>query len=51
MIQDPAWVREAAKRRTRVASPLVGILFVAAMGAAFWFGAIWASQAWWPVWR
>lgn len=51
MIDDPAWARQAARPRSRTAGPLAGILFVAAMGAAFWFGAIWASQSWWPVWR
>jgi len=45
------WDREAPRPRLRAGSPIAGILFVAAMGAAFWIGAIWASQAWWPVWR
>jgi len=51
MIQDPAWLREASRPRPKAASSIAGIVFVAAMGAAFWIGAIWASQAWWPVWR
>ena len=51
MAEHPVWARLAARPRPKTASPIAGILFVAAMGAAFWIGAIWASQAWWPVWR
>jgi hypothetical protein len=51
MAELPVGVRPPARARPRAASPIAGILFVAAMGAAFWIGAIWASQAWWPVWR
>jgi hypothetical protein len=46
MAQDPAWGRPALRPRVR-SGPVVGILFVAAMSAAFWLGAIWASQPWW----
>ena len=30
------------------AGAIACIVFVGAMGAAFWIGAIWASQAWLP---
>jgi len=40
--------RFAARRREKPANPVACILFVAAVGASFWIGAIWASQAWWP---
>ena len=48
MAHDPTWERPPASR-TRVrgaGSSIACILFVAAMGAAFWIGTIWASQAW-----
>jgi hypothetical protein len=52
MVQGPAWGRAVAARpRTRSTGPLAGILFVAAMGAAFWVGVAWASQPWWPALR
>lgn len=48
MAHDPAWERTAAPRaRAKGAGGAIAcILFVAAMGAAFWIGTIWASQAW-----
>ena len=48
MAHDPVWVRSSARPRVRAPSPVAGILFVAAMSAAFWIGAVWASQPWWP---
>ena len=51
MAEHPVWARPTARARGKTSSPLIGILFVLAMGAAFWIGAIWASQSWWPVWR
>ena len=47
MAQEPIWVRKAAPRAaSKAASSISCMLFVAAMGAAFWIGAIWASHAW-----
>ncbi|HTX48834.1 MAG TPA: hypothetical protein VME40_05520 [Caulobacteraceae bacterium] len=51
MAHDPVWGRPGVRRRARPPSPLAGILFVAAMSAAFWIGAVWASQPWWPSLR
>jgi len=34
--------------RSKPVNPIACILFVAVMGASFWIGTIWASQAWWP---
>ena len=37
------------RRLTLAAAVLLGclsVIFVAAMGAAFWVGTLWASQAW-----
>jgi hypothetical protein len=52
MAQDPVWGRIAVARpRQRAAGPIAGILFVGAMGAAFWLGALWASQPWWHTLR
>ncbi len=49
MTHHPAWRRQAAPpARAKPTSPIACILFVLAMGAAFWIGTIWASQAWWP---
>jgi hypothetical protein len=53
MAHVPSWDREAApKSRPKGAgSPIACILFVTAMGAAFWVGAIWASQSWFAFTR
>jgi hypothetical protein len=48
MAHDPTWDRTAdthARPKDAKAS-IACILFVAAMGAAFWVGAVWASQHW-----
>jgi hypothetical protein len=48
MAHEPTWGRQAAPRaRSKGASSIACIMLVLAMGAAFWMGAIWASQAWW----
>ena len=49
MSQDPVWDRAIARTRARSPGPIAGICFVGAMAAAFWLGAIWASQSWWPA--
>ncbi len=48
MAHDPTWTSSSSRPpRTRgAAGSIACILFVAAMGAAFWIGAIWASQSW-----
>jgi hypothetical protein len=48
MAHDPYWDRTPAPQtQTRRAGGAIAcILFVGAMGAAFWIGAFWASQAW-----
>jgi hypothetical protein len=48
MAHDPAWDHTAAPnaRRKSAAGSIACILFVAGMGAAFWMGALWASQTW-----
>lgn len=48
MAHGPGWTRQAAPRaRVKGAgAPIACIVFVAAMGAAFWIGTIWASQSW-----
>ncbi|HEY1752036.1 MAG TPA: hypothetical protein VGG29_12280 [Caulobacteraceae bacterium] len=46
MAHEPVWVREAKTRAKGAGSPIACILFVGAMGAAFWIGTIWASQSW-----
>jgi hypothetical protein len=47
MAHEPAWSRTEEVSRARSAGGSIAcILFVGAMGAAFWFGAIWASQTW-----
>jgi hypothetical protein len=53
MAHEPAWGRPAApvERAKSGATCVACFLFVAAMGAAFWMGAIWASQAWAPFSR
>jgi hypothetical protein len=47
MAHEPVWVRKGAARSvSKAASCISCMVFVAAMGAAFWIGAIWASQTW-----
>ena len=47
MADQPFGARPAIPRtRPKGASSIPGILFVAAMAAAFWLGTIWASNAW-----
>jgi hypothetical protein len=48
MAHEPRWARQAAPkiRPKGGAAPIAGILFVAGMAAAFWIGAVWASQSW-----
>ena len=51
MVRNIAWEAPpdpASERRGAVAS-IACIVFVAAMGAAFWVGAVWASHAWFGV--
>ena len=45
MAHEPVWVRRGA-RKPRAAGSISCMVFLAAMGAAFWIGTIWASQAW-----
>ena len=47
MAHQPSWGRPAVSRdRPKGAgAPIACMLFVTAMGAAFWVGAIWASQS------
>ena len=48
MAHEPNWARQSAPRaRTKSAGACIAcMLFVAAMGAAFWIGTLWASQTW-----
>ena len=48
MASGPVWARQSApKARPKGAgAPIACILFVTAMGAAFWIGTLWASQSW-----
>jgi hypothetical protein len=47
MAHEPVWVRkDSARSFGKTASCISCMVFVAAMGAAFWIGAIWASQTW-----
>ena len=47
MAHEPTWGRPAAPRARPkgAAAPIASILFVTAMGAAFWIGTVWASQS------
>ncbi len=47
MAHDPTWdPRSSARPRVKTARGSVAcMLFVAAMGAAFWIGTFWASQS------
>jgi hypothetical protein len=49
MAHDPTWARTPAPRTRTSGGSIACFLFVAAMGAAFWVGALWASQAWFDV--
>ena len=52
MAYEPVWTRKsAAKARSKTASSISCMVFVAAMGAAFWIGAVWASQSWYAFSR
>jgi hypothetical protein len=53
MAHEPTWDRPGApKARAKSGATCVAcFLFVTAMGAAFWMGTIWASQAWAPFSR
>jgi hypothetical protein len=53
MAHQPTWGRPAvSKDRPKGAgAPIACILFVTAMGAAFWIGAVWASQTWYAFSR
>ena len=47
MAHEPNWARTAApKAKASGASCVACMVFVAAMGAAFWMGTLWASQSW-----
>ena len=47
MADQPLGARRAIPRmRPKGASAVPGILFVAALAAAFWIGTVWASHAW-----
>jgi hypothetical protein len=48
MAHEPVWERPPAPqaRAKGAGGSIACILFVGAMGAAFWIGTIWASQAW-----
>jgi hypothetical protein len=48
MAHDPSWDGSIRPRvRPKGAGGSIAcILFVAAMGAAFWAGAVWTSQTW-----
>jgi hypothetical protein len=53
MAHQPTWARQAAPRSRPqgAGAPIACILFVTAMGAAFWIGAVWASQSWFALTR
>ena len=47
MAYEPAWRSKAARDQSAPRRGSIScMLFLAGMGAAFWIGAIWASQAW-----
>ena len=48
MAREPTWARQAAPKTGAkgAGAPIACMLFVTAMGAAFWVGAVWASQSW-----
>jgi hypothetical protein len=53
MAYGPGWARRAAPKTALkgAGAPIACIVFVTAMGAAFWIGALWASQSWWAFSR
>ena len=53
MAHGPTWGRPAAPkdRPKGAAASIACILFVTAMGAAFWIGTVWASQSWFALSR
>ncbi len=47
MAHEPTWARTAVpKAKAKGATCVASMVFLAAMGAAFWIGALWASQSW-----
>jgi hypothetical protein len=47
MALEPSWARTTTpKAKVKGATCVVSMAFMAAMGAAFWIGALWASQSW-----
>ena len=47
MPHEPVWARRAVpKARAKGANCVASMVFLAAMGAAFWIGTLWASQSW-----
>ena len=47
MAHELVWARTATPRaRPKGATCVASMVFLAAMGAAFWIGALWASQSW-----
>jgi hypothetical protein len=47
MALEPTWARTTTpKAKVKGAACVVSMAFMAAMGAAFWIGAMWASQSW-----
>jgi hypothetical protein len=47
MAHEPVWARRnPPKAQSRAAGSISCMVFLAAMAAAFWCGAVWASQAW-----
>jgi len=48
MAHEPSWAPPAAimARSKSGGACIACMVFVAAMGAAFWIGTLWASQAW-----
>ena len=53
MAHQPSWAQPAAPKTAPkgARAPIACILFVTAMGAAFWVGAVWASQSWFALSR
>ena len=49
---EPTWARQGAtKARAKGATCVASMVFMAAMGAAFWIGTVWASQSWFSLTR
>jgi hypothetical protein len=52
MPNEPTWARQGApKARAKGATCVASMVFMAAMGAAFWIGTVWASQSWFSLTR